>query len=73
MPERIPPPSEATRITHCTSEQYESMYRRSLDDPDGFWSEAARRIDWYRAPTIVGNWSFDPVDVRWFEDGILNL
>src|SRR5688500_6389925 len=73
MPERIPPPPEATRNTHCTAEQYEAMYRRSLEDPDGFWAEQAQRIDWVRAPSRIGNWSFDPVDIKWYEDGILNL
>jgi acetyl-CoA synthetase len=33
----------------------------------------ADRIDWYQRPTIVENWSFDPVDIRWYEDGILNI
>jgi acetyl-CoA synthetase len=73
MPERIPPPPGATRNTHCTREQYEAMYRRSLDDPDGFWAEQAQLLDWVRPPTIVANWSFDPVEIKWFEDGVLNL
>ena len=46
MAETIPPPESATRNTHCTAEQYEALYRRSLDDPDGFWAEQAQRIDW---------------------------
>jgi len=73
MPERIPPPPEATRNTHCTAAQYEALYRRSLEDPDGFWAEQAERIDWVAAPTRIGNWSYDPVDIKWYEDGVLNL
>ena len=73
MPDRIPPPAEAVRTTHCTLDQYEAMYRRSLEDPDGFWAEQAGRLDWTRFPTRIANWSFDPVDISWFEDGILNL
>ena len=47
MTERIPPPADAaTADTHCTAEQYEALYRHSLDDPDGFWAEQAQRIDW---------------------------
>ncbi|WP_114953774.1 acetate--CoA ligase [Sphingosinicella terrae] len=73
MVERIPPPPSAVSGTHCTSEQYAAMYRRSLEDPDGFWAEQAERIDWVKPPTRISNWSFDPVDIRWYEDGILNL
>ncbi len=73
MADRIPPPAAATRDTHCTAEDYDALYRRSLDDPDGFWAEQAERIDWVKAPTRIANWSFDPVEIRWYEDGILNL
>jgi acetyl-CoA synthetase len=73
MTDRIPPPADAIRNTHCTPEQYDALYRRSLDDPDGFWSDQAKRIDWVKAPERIADWSFDPVDIKWFEDGILNL
>jgi acetyl-CoA synthetase len=73
MAELIPPPPAATRDTHCTAEQYEALYARSLADPDGFWAEQAKRIDWVKVPATIGNWSYDPVDIKWFEDGILNL
>ncbi|MGZ8312822.1 MAG: acetate--CoA ligase [Allosphingosinicella sp.] len=73
LPDRIPPPATAILGTHCTADQYEAMYRRSLEDPDGFWAEQARRIEWVRAPEAIANWSFDPVDIKWFEDGVLNL
>src|SRR5690349_4292711 len=71
--ERIPPPAETVSNTHCTSADYEALYRRSIEDPDGFWAEQARRIDWVRAPATVADWSFDPVAIKWYEDGILNL
>ncbi len=73
MAETIPPPPSATGETHCTPEQYRSLYARSLEDPDGFWAEQAKRIDWVRAPARIANWSYDPVDIKWYEDGILNL
>ncbi len=59
--------------THCTPEQYETLYRRSVEDPDGFWLEQAERLDWYHKPTKGGEWSFDPVGITWFADGTLNL
>jgi acetyl-CoA synthetase len=73
MPDRIPPPASALRGTHCTPAQYEALYARSLADPDGFWAEQAERIDWVKRPTRIAGWSFDPVEVKWYEDGILNL
>ena len=59
--------------THCTSEQYDALYRRSIEDSDSFWLEQARRLDWMSAPSKAGEWSYDPVDIRWFADGTLNL
>jgi acetyl-CoA synthetase len=61
------------RESHCTAEQYSAMYERSLADPDGFWLEQADRLEWSSAPNKGGNWSYDPVDIKWFEDGTLNL
>jgi len=55
--------------------QYAAMYQRSVDDPEGFWAEQAKRLDWIKAPTKIKNTSFDRdnVDIRWFEDGQLNV
>ncbi|MEA3046694.1 MAG: acetyl-CoA synthetase, partial [Sphingomonadales bacterium] len=73
MPDRIPPPASALPGTHCTPAQYDALYARSLADPDGFWAEQARRIDWVKAPERIADWSYDPLDIKWFEDGVLNL
>ena len=51
--------------------RYAEVFHRSLTDPDGFWGEAAREIDWYRAPTTVLDGS-NPPFYRWFPDGVLN-
>ncbi|MEZ5915041.1 MAG: acetate--CoA ligase [Parvularculaceae bacterium] len=53
---------------------YEADYRRSIDDPEGFWKNAAARIDWHSAPTKIKDVSFNKDDfrIRWFEDGALN-
>jgi acetyl-CoA synthetase len=73
MDSRISPPEALTQTTHCNAEDYEALYRRSLSDPDGFWREQMARIDWVQAPSQISGWSFDPVDIRWFGDGVLNL
>ncbi|HEX9966168.1 MAG TPA: acetate--CoA ligase [Allosphingosinicella sp.] len=73
MDSRIPPPAALAATSHADADTYEELYRQSLNDPDAFWAEQARRIDWVDPPTVIGNWSFDPVDIKWYEDGILNL
>ncbi|MCC7273788.1 MAG: propionyl-CoA synthetase [Alphaproteobacteria bacterium] len=50
--------------------RYDAAYRRSLADPEGFWGEAARAIDWVAAPTRVLD--RDRPSGRWFPDGVLN-
>ena len=59
--------------THCTSADYDRMYRESIDDPDSFWSRQAERLDWEKAPGTISNWSYDPVSIKWYEDGVLNI
>ena len=52
---------------------YESIYQRSIDDPNGFWEEMAQRLDWIKKPTKIENASFEgDVSIKWYEDGILN-
>ncbi len=54
---------------------YREMYARSINDPDGFWGEHGKRLDWIKPFTKVQNCSFAPgkVSVKWFEDGSLNV
>ena len=54
---------------------YKEMYARSIADPDAFWAEHGRRIDWIKPFTRVKNTTFGPgeVAIRWFEDGTLNV
>ena len=51
--------------------RYAEVFHRSLTDPEGFWGEAARAIDWYRAPAAVLDGS-NPPFYRWFPGGVLN-
>ncbi len=54
--------------------RYRDMYARASADPDGFWADTARRIDWIRPPTKIKNTSFTgDVSIKWFEDGVLNV
>lgn len=56
-------------------DKYAAMYQQSMDDPESFWAEQAKRLDWIKTPTKIKNTSFarDNVDIRWFEDGELNV
>jgi acetyl-CoA synthetase len=69
-------PSEAAKARTLTSKaQYDEMYARSITDPDGFWAEQAKRLDWIKAPTVIKNTSFayPDISIKWYEDGILNV
>ncbi|MDZ4735200.1 MAG: propionyl-CoA synthetase [Rhodospirillaceae bacterium] len=50
---------------------FDDVHRRSLDDPEGFWAEAARAIDWTRKWDRVLDDS-NPPFYRWFAGGELN-
>jgi acetyl-CoA synthetase len=54
---------------------YDALYKRSISDPQGFWGEIGRRLDWIKPYTRVKNTSFGPGDVsiKWYEDGTLNV
>src|ERR1035437_4700035 len=51
--------------------KYARAHRRSIEDPEGFWGEAARGIDWITAPRKVMDDSRPPF-FRWFQGGQLN-
>jgi acetyl-CoA synthetase len=55
--------------------KYQALYERSVADPDGFWGEQGKRLDWIKPYTKVKNTSYDPhnVSIKWFEDGTLNV
>ncbi|MEA2841840.1 MAG: acetyl-CoA synthetase [Methylobacteriaceae bacterium] len=55
--------------------KYEGWYRRSIADPNGFWAEHGKRIDWLKPFHKVKNASFGPgnVSIKWFEDGTTNV
>ena len=60
---------------YVNAEAYQAMYDRSVSDPEGFWSEAGQRLKWMTPFTRAKNTTFGPgpVDIRWFEDGTLNV
>jgi len=69
------PHDTARERTLTTMDHYTEQYDRSVADPDGFWGEEAKRLDWIKSPTIIKNTTFayPDVSIRWFEDGVLNV
>ncbi|MEE4162382.1 MAG: acetate--CoA ligase [Woeseiaceae bacterium] len=75
MDAKIHPVSAATRERALIdADGYAEMYRRSIEDNEGFWAEQAERIDWIRPFTKVRDvsWAKDDLHIRWYEDGTLN-
>ncbi|MEZ5851850.1 MAG: acetate--CoA ligase [Hyphomicrobiaceae bacterium] len=68
-------PAEWAARAWVDDAKYQAMYRRSVEDPDGFWGEMGRRIDWIKPYTKVKNTSYDHhnVSIKWYEDGTLNV
>ncbi len=68
-----PVPESVAKDAWIDNDQYLEMYRRSVGDPEGFWSEQAQRIDWIKPFTKVKDVDYTgDVRIRWFEDGTLN-
>jgi acetyl-CoA synthetase len=58
---------------HVDAKMLRLMTNHAANDPNGFWAEQARRVDWMRFPQTIKNTSFTGnVDIKWFEDGTLN-
>ena len=62
---------------HLDKNNYEKFYEKSINDPEGFWSEQALNIDWYKPFTKDAikkvNFSKDNLEIKWFYDGKLNV
>jgi acetyl-CoA synthetase len=69
-----PVPESAKKRALVNNEQYLSLYQKSIDNPEVFWGEQGKRLDWITPFTKVKNTSFDyhNVSIKWFEDGQLN-
>ena len=75
MSQRVVEVSQDARArAHIDEATYQSWYRSSIDDPEAFWREHGKRIDWFTPYTKVKETTFGPGDVsiRWFSDGVTN-
>ncbi|WP_455234242.1 acetate--CoA ligase [Thiogranum longum] len=68
-----PVPEAFAANAHVNESQYREMYKRSVDDPEGFWAEQAEQfVSWYKPWDRVLDWNYHEADIRWFEGAELN-
>lgn len=70
-----PPSADMVANTHVDAAQYDAMYAASIADPNAFWGEHGKRIDWIKPYTQVKDVNFDlgNVSINWYADGTLNV
>ena len=75
MTETYEVPEDVAAHALIDKSKYDAMYKSSIDDPDGFWGEHGKRIDWIKPYTKVMDCSYDPsnVSIKWYEDGTTNV
>jgi len=69
-----PPSADFVAKAHVNAAQFKEMYAASIDNPDVFWGDVGKRLDWIKPFTKVKNTSFTypDISIKWFEDGTLN-
>ncbi|EWS97981.1 MAG: acetate--CoA ligase [Pseudoalteromonas tetraodonis] len=69
-----PVPAHIKNAAFVDNEKYNTMYKQSIEDPEGFWAEHGKRLDWFTPYSKVKNTSFDKghINIKWYEDGYLN-
>ncbi|AIX50034.1 acetyl-CoA synthetase [Pantoea sp. PSNIH1] len=70
-----PVPAAIAANALINADEYAARYQQSVDDPDAFWGEQGKILDWITPYSTVKNTSFAPgnISIRWYEDGTLNL
>lgn len=71
-----PVPEEVASHAHLSDEQYQEMYKRSVDDPDSFWAEQADKfVTWFKRwdEGKESKWDFHDAKIRWFKGAKLNV
>jgi acetyl-CoA synthetase len=69
----FPVPEEWAGNAWVDEAGYFKMYQRSIDDPQGFWAEQAKRLHWIKTPTQIKDVNYTgDVRIRWYADGVVN-
>ncbi len=71
----VPVPEDIAKSAWCNESDYFKLYEASISDPEEFWAEHGKRIDWIKPFSAVKDVSYGPGDVhiRWFHDGTTNV
>ncbi len=67
-----PPPALSKRAHVKSLAEYEGIYKRSIQDPEGFWAEKADQLEWFKKWDHVLEGDFAKAEIRWFTGGKLN-
>ena len=68
-----PPTAETSANAHISSlEQYHELYNRSINDPEGFWTEHANRLHWIEKWHTLSESDYNKAEIQWFIGGKLN-
>lgn len=69
-----PVKDSAKQRSKIDAEQYQRLYQQSIDNPEQFWSEQGKRIDWIKPYSKVKDVSYDlsNLHIQWYYDGVLN-
>ncbi|MEQ5872626.1 AMP-binding protein, partial [Sagittula sp. NFXS13] len=75
MTKTYAPSEKLTQSAHVDAARYDALYASSVADPEAFWGEQAKRLDWMKQPTEIKNTDFTlgQVSIEWFRDGTLNV
>ena len=70
-----PVPADFAAKANLTPEKYREMYAASIADPEAFWAEQGKRLDWMTPYTVVKDvsWETGDLHVKWYSDGVLNV
>ena len=67
-----PNPKFSSNAHIADMNQYNKIYKKSVEDSDNFWQEQAKRLTWYETWRSVSNYDFTNGKIEWFEGGKLN-
>ena len=70
-----PPSADFVANAKINKADYDNMYAQSINNPDHFWSEHGKRVDWIKPYSKIKDvdYSYPNVSIKWFEDGQLNV
>jgi len=68
------PPAFAAKA-NLSPKAYQDNYAKSIQEPEAFWAEQAKRLNWMRAPSQIKDvsWEKEDLHIRWYADGVLNV